>query len=161
MLKQWIVGITCAAMVGALADCLMPEGRVKRAGRLAVGLLLLLAAAQPLADWNGALWESALSGPGERTAAYSRELERENAELIKTIIEERAGAYISDKARELGIACTAQVVCRCGEDGQVWPESVVVRGSLTGGQRSELARMVEDALAIPAENQTFEGVMDQ
>ena len=44
LLRQWLTGVTCAAIIVALADSLMAGGTVRRIGRLAGGLLLLAAA---------------------------------------------------------------------------------------------------------------------
>ena len=62
MLKQWILGITCAALIGALAEALAPPGRVKRVIRLAAGLLLLLAAVKPLGVLDSGALAGALEG---------------------------------------------------------------------------------------------------
>lgn len=48
LLRQWLVGITCAAMIVALADSLTPSGTVRKIGRMAGGLLLLVAVVQPV-----------------------------------------------------------------------------------------------------------------
>ena len=48
LVRQWLLGVTCTAMVLALAQALAPEGSVKKVCRLAGGLALLLAAVSPL-----------------------------------------------------------------------------------------------------------------
>ena len=50
LLRQWLTGVTCAAMIAALADSLTPAGTVKRIGRMAGGLLLLIAVVQPVLE---------------------------------------------------------------------------------------------------------------
>ena len=40
---QWLTGITCAALIAALAERLTPPGPVRRVGRFTTGLVLLLA----------------------------------------------------------------------------------------------------------------------
>ena len=161
MLKQWILGITCAAVIGALAESLSPEGGAKRVGRLAAGLLLFLAVVRPLAqpDWDAL--SAAVTRYRLEAAGYAQALEEENRELVKAVIEARTAAYISDKAAALGAECTARVVYRWGEDGEILPQSVTLRGSFTDGQRADLSRTLEGELGIRAEDQTFEGVIDQ
>ena len=52
LVRQWLLGVTCTAMVLALAQALAPEGSVKKVCRLAGGLALLLAAANARTVWR-------------------------------------------------------------------------------------------------------------
>lgn len=160
LIRQWIVGITCAAIIGALAEGVMPKGGAKKAGRLAVGLLLMLAVLRPLAEVDLDTLSGELADWRLRAEGFGEILDTEDKTLIKTIIEERTAAYISDKARELGVSCTAEVVYHYGEDGNVWPTEATLRGAITPEQRDRLVRVLEAELAIPAENLTFEGVTE-
>ena len=161
MLKQWILGITCAALIGALAEGLAPPGRVKKAGRLAVGLLLLLAVVKPLGGLDGHALAGALESYRPDGAAYEAALEEKSGAVLKAVIEERTNAYISDKAKTLGMDCTAEVTWYYGPDGEVRPEAVVVRGEFTESQQGELSRVLEGELGIPAQRQSFERTDDQ
>lgn len=161
MLKQWITGITCAAMIGALAEGLTPPGRVKKAERLAIGLLLLLAVVKPLAGADYGALAGALEEYRPDTAGYQAALEEKNGAVLKGLIEARTAAYISDKAKALGMDCSAEVTYHYGADGDVRLEAVVVRGEFTDSQRAQLSGMLETQLAIPAERQRFERTADQ
>ena len=55
----------------------------------------------------------------------------------------------------MGAACTAQVTCQLGEDGVFLPRSAAVQGSFTPQQQEELARILEEELAIPRARQSF------
>lgn len=156
MLRQWITGVVCAAMIGALAEGLAPPGRVKRAGRLAVGLLLLAAMVKPLVGLDFDALAGALAEYRPDGAACRQALEEKNGAVLKTIIEERTNAYISDKAKTLGMDCAAEVTYYYGTDGEVRPEAVVVRGEFTESQRAGLSRALEGELGIPTEKQSFE-----
>ena len=48
LVREWLLGVACTAMVLAIAQSLAPEGSVKKVCRLAGGLALLLAAVGPL-----------------------------------------------------------------------------------------------------------------
>ena len=77
--------------------------------------------------------------------------------MMKSIIGEETGAYILDKAEELGISCQeVQVTCAVEENGVPYPASVVVRGDMTQEEQALLSRRIEADLAIPAERQTYE-----
>lgn len=156
MLKQWITGITCAAIIAAAAQALAPSGRVKKAGRLAVGLLLLLAVLKPLGGLDYDALAGALAQYRPDSATCEAALEEKNQAVLKTVIEEKTGAYISDKAEALGMNCAAEVTYYYGPDGEVRPEAVVVRGEFTENQQAQLSRALEGELGIPAAQQSFE-----
>ena len=52
LVKQWLLGITGAAVLAALAEGIMPEGGIRQVGKLTCGLLLLSAVLRPLAGEN-------------------------------------------------------------------------------------------------------------
>lgn len=160
LIRSWLIGITCAAMVVALAESLAPNGAVRKIGRFTGGLVLLIAVLQPfvqldMRDLSGLLSEYRIDA-----GAYSTDLEAENGKLIKNIIEEETGAYILDKAAALGInGCEVAVEAVADGEGEYpVPEAVTVTGSLTESQRYALSRQIEADLAIPADRQIWEDV---
>ena len=48
LIRGWLVGVTCAAMIAALAQSLTPAGPIRKIGRLTGGLVLLIAVLQPV-----------------------------------------------------------------------------------------------------------------
>ena len=135
LIRHWLVGITCAAMLVALAESLIPAGSIRRIARLTGGLVLLAAILNPLLKLDTT--------------------EEENEILMKDIIEEQSGAYIQDKAAALGIDCQVTVEAD-GEEEWPIPQSVTVMGSLTAEQQEALERTIEEDFAIPAERQRYE-----
>lgn len=155
-LRNWLIGITAASITLALADSLMPEGSVKRIGKFAGGLLLMLAILRPVLSLDYEVLAGSLANYRYEVQEYSTSLEIENERLKKIIIEDRTGAYIRDKAVELGINCTVAVQCRMNEKEQLYPASVTVCGEMTQGQREELMQVIEAEIAIPPEMQRYE-----
>lgn len=159
LIRSWLVGITCAAMVVALCESLAPSGAVRKVGRFTGGLVLLIAILQPvmkldMQDLSGLLTEYRAAAGG-----YSAQLETENTKLMKDIIEEQTGAYILDKAAALGVEnCTVTVKATDSGGEYPIPEAVTVTGTLTEQQRNALSRQIEADLAIPAERQAWEDV---
>ena len=154
-LGKWLMGVTCAAMILALAEGLSPAGGPKRAARLAGGLLLLLAVVKPLISLDGSALTRAMT-EYRLDAEYSAQaLEEENKTLMMDIIEAQSAAYIQDKAAGLGITCLAAVEAEGGGDWPV-PTAVTITGALTAEQREALTRAIEADFAIPAERQTYE-----
>lgn len=157
LLKNWLLGITCAALVVALAESLTPEGTVRKIGRLTGGLVLLLAIVQPMLQVDGDALARAFTE--YRAAMNSEELSLEDTDgdLMKALIEERTCAYIQDKAALLG--AVVQIECKTRLDESCpypVPYEVVVRGQIDQAQREALSRQIEADFAIPAERQTYQ-----
>lgn len=154
LLRQWLTGVTCAAIIVALADSLMAGGTVRKIGQLAGGLLLLAAVVKPVLEVD----LTVLSAASLRLEAEAVPAAEEvGLDLMKSIIGEETGAYILDKAAELGISCQeVRVTCAVEENGVPYPASVVLVGDLTEEEQARLSRRIEADLAIPAERQSYE-----
>jgi len=161
LVRTWLMGITAAALIASLADSLSPEGAVKKIGKLASGLLLMVAILNPLMELDHAVLASAMVDYQLKSETYSAALESENQRLMKSIIEERASAYIQDKAGELGIVCTAKITCRKDGSENLYPAYAVIYGNLSLEQKKTLSRIIEGDLAILTQNQRFEGIAEQ
>ena len=156
-IRSWLIGVTCAAIIIAVADSLTPPGTVKKLGRLTGGVVLMLAMVKPLAALDYNAMAAALAeyrwGREESVQAGSGL----GDDLMKDIIEERTGAYILDKAAELNIVCTGvEVLCQTGEGGLPYPAEVTVWGVQSREDQAELSRSIEGELAIPVQQQRFE-----
>ena len=157
-LGKWLMGVTCAAMILALAEGLSPAGGPKRAARLAGGLLLLLAVVKPLISLDGSALTRAMT-EYRLDAEYSAQaLEEENKTLMMDIIEAQSAAYIQDKAAALGITCTVQVEA---DEAAEYPipaisKVVTITGELSREEREALTEQIEADFAIPADRQYYE-----
>ena len=107
LIRNWFIGMSCAAMVVAVAGSITPEGSLRRISRLAGGLLMMLAAISPVSRMEDRLLDRGLTEYQLTTEQYHDALAEKNDQLYKTIIEENTAAYILDKARALGISCRA------------------------------------------------------
>lgn len=155
LLGQWLMGVTCAALILALAQGLAPEGGPKRAARLAGGLLLLLAVVKPLLSLDGDALTRALTGYRLEAELDAQGLTQANKTLAAQIIEDQCAAYIQDKAAALGITCRVAVEADREADYPV-PKVVTVTGELTRAQRQALTHQIEADFAIPASRQYYE-----
>ena len=155
LLGKWLMGVTCAALILALAEGLAPEGGPKRAARLAGGLLLLLAVVRPLLSLDGAALTRAMTEYRLEAELDAQGLEETNKTLTAHIIEEQCAAYIQDKAAALGITCRVAVEADQAADYPV-PKVVTVTGELTRQQRQTLTDQIEADFAIPASRQYYE-----
>ena len=103
LLRTWMMGVTAAAILCALADRLMPDGPVRRVGRLTMGLVMLAAVLHPLIHLEGASAEAPETDWSAQTAVQIQSLEEERNQTMKAIIEQEFAAYIVDKAAQLGV----------------------------------------------------------
>lgn len=72
LLRQWLTGVTCAAIIVALADSLMAGGTVRKIGQLAGGLLLLAAVVKPVLEVDLTVLSAAACGWRQRRSPPRR-----------------------------------------------------------------------------------------
>ena len=153
--RGWLLAVIAASLLCALADALMPQGAVKRVGKLVCGLVIMAAIVSPMVDLDveeGRRWlEECLTGVELRAA----ELEDTVGGQRKAIIERECAAYIVDKAAELGWTCTARVICEPGEEGLFLPVRAEVSGPLPDSAQARLREILSEDLGIPAEAQLY------
>ncbi len=157
--RGWLLAVIAASLLCALAEALMPQGAVRRVGKLVCGLVLMAAVLSPVTGLDAAAGQQWLED-------YLAGLDRSRAELARTvesqrkaIIEQECAAYIVDKAAEFGWTCTARVACEEGAEGLFLPARAEISGALTESGRVQLLRTVAEDLGIPEEQITFEEEM--
>lgn len=155
LIRNWLLSITGASMLLAVAEHIVQEGINRKIVRLAGGLVLTLLALNPLLRLD----ENTL---GETAARFELEvqkgseaLELKQDFLYESIIEEKTEAYILDKAKKLGLDCHVSVSVAWNGDVPV-PHSASVRGNWTQQQKDELSQMMEAELGISKSLQRFE-----
>ena len=149
-IKNWLLGITAAALAVSLAQALTPEGTVKKIGRLVGALVLLLAALRPLAGWGGTLPGTFTLPEAEAQAEW-----QEGEQVMKILIAQKAGAYIVDKGQSLGLRCKAEVGVALDGSGWPVPWEAETTGTWTPEQKKALSQAVEKELGIPVQRQSF------
>lgn len=154
-MSGWLIGVTAAAMLAAVARCLMPAGAVRQVGSLVCAMMLLWAVLKPLGPLTGTLLgDLDLSG---QIQGQDAQLKQQSGQMLKSLIEQECGTYIVDKAEQMGIDCRVSVVCKPDEENVWMPDSVCVVGELSLQQRRELERMISTDLGIAGEQQEYLG----
>lgn len=156
VIRTWLISVTAAAIVIAAAENLMPDGAVKKIGKLTGGLLLIVAILQPIKQLDFETMSDILTEYRIESQGSSKTLEIENQSIMKMIIEEETSAYVQNKANELGIRCNAETTCKVDESGNIYPVSMVIYGDLTQEQKAMLTRLIEGNLAIPEDSVRYE-----
>ena len=157
ILKEWLLGITCAAMIVALAETLTPAGAGRKVVKLAGGLLLMFVVLQPFLQLDETAITDIFAEYRSGLTTYDDTLVQVNENFMETIIVEQTGAYILDKANGLGIACQVTVETMADEMGNPIPYSITVEGEIAEENRVILTEQITADLAIPVERQYYKG----
>ena len=152
--RGWLTSLIYTAMVVAVAEHIVPSGGLKKIVSLTGGFLLLMMMVKPLERVDLDFMTFDYDGYAQTVEERREELEQEQTQKLRMLIEEQTAAYISDKARRLGLECRVTVRCKVGEEGVPYPDSVVVDG--VGSE--ELGKWMAEELDIPTERQVFHGV---
>lgn len=153
---RWLTAVISVSLLCAMAGALMPQGAVKRVGRLVCGLVLLAAILSPLRELDVDAGRQWLDGYLDSTGQWETALKETVNRQMKTIIEEECAAYIVDKAAQLGLRCTLRVECRETEEGLYLPVRAEVRGPLSDSGRTRLIRLIAEDLGVPEEAITID-----
>lgn len=157
LVKLWLLRVTAASLIAALADSLMPKGPVRQVGRLVCALVVLWAVVSPALELDMPGLDQAAGQLREQTGQRRQSLEQESGRMLKILIQRECSAYIVDKAEELGAVCTAQVTCAPGEGGIWLPQQAQITGELTQEQRDRLEQLIQTELGVPPQQQSYIG----
>ena len=155
LIRQWIIAVTCAAMLAAILQTLLPKGGTGAAGRLAGGLLLLIATVQPLLSLDYDSLAQSMTQLRLEEYRSDQELAEANSSLLEELIEQETRSYILDKAEELGVVCQVRVTAWTESGDYPVPDGLEITGDLTQGEQAALTRVIAAELAIPAEQQYY------
>lgn len=156
-MKQFGAYLIAAAALSVLLSLItsfLRESSAKKTVLLLCGAVLTVALLKPIlsvrADWIA----EAISSVEFRKIEAETEISTRNTEILKSIICEKAEAYILDKAKELGAAVTVHVEAETGKY-YPYPAYAEISGTLSAEDRIALTRYMEATLGIPAERQTY------
>lgn len=150
--RTWLLAIITVSMAVSLTELLLPSGTLRRMISMIGGLILLLVMLQPILhlhletlDWDISTYRSAVESRTE-------ELESEHTKALSEGIAAQTEAYISDKARQLGLECTVHVTVETETDGMTYP---VLSAVLDCAYQETLASYMEEILGISKERQSW------
>lgn len=154
-MSEWLIGVTAAAMLAAVARCLMPAGAVRQVGGLVCAMMLLWAVLKPLGPLTGTLvGDLDLSA---QMQGREMQLKQQSEQMLKSLIEQECGTYIVDKAEQMGIDCQVSVACVLDGENVWMPSSVCVTGELSLQQRRDLEQLISADLGVASGQQEYLG----
>ena len=149
--REWLTAVAAVTLLLSVAQLLVPPGSLWEIASFVGGLILLAAMMQPLLKIDLSdiqLDFSSYQGTVEQRQA---ELENTQKEELTSLIEAETEAYISDKAKSMGLTLKVRVTAEADESGMPVPVRVEVTGPWSGG----LSGWLETELGLPAERQVW------
>ena len=153
--REYLLAVVAVALLSGILLALTPKGAVHRTLTFLCGLAMILTALGPVAKLDVEVLAQAIAQARIQAEAAAGEVTTDNTALMADIITEEAEAYIWDKADGLGIAPTEVSVSVSTEGAYPYPERVTIAAACTAAQQSELTRLLEQELAVPAERQEW------
>lgn len=159
-LKDWLMTVIAVSVLCAAADSLMPEGGIKKAGRLTCALCVLCVMLSPLAEMRGQSLTQWIENYAHGLDEVRTHLERQTDQTQKNVIEEACAAYISDKAAQLGVLCRVEVDCVRHEEGLWLPKSIRLWGDFDDVTQSRMTELLERQLGVGVDEQSYYGTKE-
>ncbi len=158
LIRAWILGIAAAALAAAIFTALSPQGKARKITMFASGFMLMAAMIKPVIGFDFSVFSSAVMQYGTMGQEYAVMLNEKNDTLLKTIIEERCGAYISDKATSLGMEnVKIRVRAVKGDGGYPYPYEVYISAKYSQSRKKALTDYLESEFGVPASRQHWSG----
>lgn len=149
--REWLTAVAAVTLLLSVAQLLVPPGNLREIASFVGGLILLAAIMQPLLKID--LSDIQLDFSSYQGAVEQRQAELENTqkEELTSLIEAETEAYISDKAKSMGLTLKVRVTAEADEGGMPVPVRVEITGPWSGG----LSGWLETELGLPAERQVW------
>ena len=151
MVRQWLSGIIAAALILSVLYAMLPAGKLRKVGKLAGSLILLLVVLRPLSRIQN-VWDTSYETYDHQIQQQIEALKQKNENEMESIIAQRAAAYISDKGAQLGVHCCPAVSTKL-RDGIPYPDTVTMDVPF----QQELSDVIAADLEIPESRQIWQG----
>ena len=149
-LRQWLLGIVSCALLVSFCEQLTPTGALKKLVRFTGGLLLIISILQPVTRLDLDVLPLDLDAYREAMAQVRLELADERDSALADGIAARTGAYIEDKAAQMGLTIRAVV-----ETENMGGTPLPVFVTLYGTEDAVLADYIATQLGIAKEKQVW------
>jgi len=154
LIRNWILSLTAASIIAAVLISISPAGKPRKITTFASAFMLLIAMLRPILSFDFSTFQTTVLKYGVMAEDYTALLEEENYRLMRSIIEERSSAYISDKAKNIGIEeISVTVLTQKGDDGYPYPKEVSIEARCTQAQKTALSNYIESEFGVPKSKQ--------
>ncbi len=150
---EYIIGITAAALLCAVAKSFQLQGAVGGVIKLVCAVVMTLSILSPLTKVHLSSIEGILSDAQSAGAAAAQEGSGAARNAVAEIITDEVGAYILDKAEALGVELTVEVELE--KEGLPIPCGVTLRGNVSPYAKEILTEYIRDELGVGEEAQRW------
>ena len=153
-MKSWLMSVTAASLLCALAMTLCPKGRVRAVTGFVCAMVCMLALVSPLMELDAAELSSSMAYWRQKAETLTASAEEAAQTEQRLFIQRECEAYILDEAEALGLDVPeAEVRAVWDEEKKIWyPQSARIAAAYDPA----LATAVEAGLGITKEEQTWE-----
>ncbi len=152
-LYKWIVAVTAAGILAAVATSLVQSGPIRKVAQMTAGLVIILAVISPFTGLDVGKLSLYTTQYDALKNNYSEKIGQVNDKYVKAIIQDRTSEYILNKARELGLEIQVRVEARPVDGGYPYPWSAEIYYDGDAAGRNAVSRIIESECAIPANRQ--------
>lgn len=146
LFRQLLVNVAAAAVLAGVSLRFVREGPLHEVTRVAAGLMMTLALLVPLSRFPAA----GITGVFREAESAAAQAAAENQRIAASSVGNAVAVYIEDRAKEMGVKCTAAVHMDGDENGRLVTESVTlyIEGA-TEEERRAVCEMVAQECGIP------------
>lgn len=156
LIRNWVLGLTAASFITAIAMSITPKGRTRAATALVAGLVTIVVLVAPILDFDYTAY--ALHNPDFHISLelHTEEMQTASKSLQARIISERSRTYILDKAESVGLPdLDIRIQTKAGADGFVVPYAIYLTGHYNAEQRRTLEAYLVGTFGIPVKRQIW------
>lgn len=153
---NYIQTLVCSAVFCFLALALTPEGSGKKAVGIACAAAMMIAVISPIVSIDLSDYSKTLTEYKLKAEEYADSGKEESENLNRLYIQDKCGAYILDKAKEMGADISeVTVTAEWSTDGFWYPVSCEIRYGCTDAQRAELEAFIGAQFGIGKDDQKW------
>lgn len=152
-IREYLIGVTAAAILCALVNRLMGKQGSGIAVRMVCGLLLTVSV---IAPWTKARLDHLLDGKIQIDYEAEQLVQQGRVDAdaqMRDIISRQTEAYILDKARGLGADISVTVTL--SEDTLPVPKAVSISGNISPYGKNVLSQIISQDLGVGSEGQVW------
>lgn len=148
LFRQLLTNVAAAAILAGVSLQVVKEGPLHEVVRVAAGLMITLALLSPLSRLPA--WNAAVSGAFREAEGAAMQAAEENQRIAASSVANAIAIYIQDRAKEMGVKCTASVRMEPDENGRLETRGVTlyIEGA-TEEERLAVCSMVSQECGIP------------
>ena len=156
-MRQWILSLTSASAVAALAKQFTPAGNVTKVTELLCGIMLMAVLIAPAVRMDIPALALSMTEYRRTAAELTQDAKTAEQQLLREYVERQCAAYITERAHNLGIQDVSIIVKTKWRDECWVPYEVHTEGAMSAEDREALAAYMESELGIPRERQIWNG----